>query len=179
MRAALNSRTGGAQGASLRPFSALRILGNLVQAQRDLRSLAPGYLLPAPLALIHRMRQVHNHPAILPLPTAIQPPPIVIQYIPTAIHAMPMVIHGLSIPSPGRPPSIPRLPTAVSRFPIVIPRCGITIFLLRIAIYRDKMRVAEPEVSVLSSICSPRLVCCACGNRDRHARDTALPQPAS
>src|SRR5881394_2733590 len=44
---------------SLRPFRALGILGNLVQAQRDLRSLAPGYLLPAPLALIHRMRQVH------------------------------------------------------------------------------------------------------------------------
>jgi len=32
---------------SLRPFRALRILGNLIQAQRDLRSLAPGYLLLA------------------------------------------------------------------------------------------------------------------------------------
>ena len=43
------------RGDSLRPFRALRILGTLIQAQRDLRSLAPGYLLLAPPALKHRM----------------------------------------------------------------------------------------------------------------------------
>ena len=49
------------RGDSLRPFRALRILGNLIQAQRDLPSLAPGYLLLAPPARTTRMYQVHNH----------------------------------------------------------------------------------------------------------------------
>ena len=47
----------------LRSFRALRILGNLIQVQRDLRSLAPGYLLLAP-PMLHRRCQVDNHRVI-------------------------------------------------------------------------------------------------------------------
>jgi len=126
-------------------------------------------------------------------PSAIQPLPIPIHRLPTTIQRLPIPIHRLPTTIQRLPIAIPRLPTPISRLPIAIPRpptpvswpriligrCRIQIQPLRITISRGKIRITRSEVLVLLRICSPRLVCCARGHRDRPARDTALPQTAS